>query len=991
MNSKYRTKGVINYSNRALGEGNFKYLGGSAEMYTSGGMAALKELRAKGTRSQISTFRQLSFKNRSGNNSLFRMRYQDPNLIFSGKFFNQVSLENEIEWCRGYIEHHRLAIIDYINVKTIVYSEFEKGNLEIAVDKIVEFFDSNGYSFSFIEMLLYLLNKIGGIEKQKDYRDKFNKRFPKTPLAFYMSAISQRTEDNLLFDNYRSSIILSIKKWDLDEKHANFYKYRLAGVQGFTKDEVSGLLLVHSFVSPFDLYEYLTEIKQDYSESFSKSFINLLQDIEDQANLPNLDFDISKSISSYNLNDEEIRNQLAKELLFLRWSGKSNYWKVYLYITSNITREWIYCHDSLNQSQVNFVLNDSFKMRANVMRLLSIGQNSQAAEQSALLGAEFPEMRELLPLIELNQIIDSKDFSNNVIKSIILDFFNKRYDDYKLRLRQKWYFEDAIEDNGFDKPSEMFSSVDGNSPIYQYFFSEVCIINNLSFLDIFQASREVDTERMYICSNLINLSPDKFGFLKEEVTSIVMKNAVADGIQMVDQSRIYVDVEAIQKWAYINLRDLFRRYIALEKINRENHSLEDISLFDVLDNRPELLRYLEVSNDEAGDILKSIIVSLREKFLFDPEYGLNSFLSMRIRHGTLGGTLKGPVSEYHLLTSKNRDGGDVVNPIILGRLSTSQDTVLITNLLKNFSDGFNKIIDRDIIPLFYVRSHEQPKGMITLTISENMLSPFKLTVVGMVEDDYSIFFGNIITYFKRLVSEELNDISNLLQNSIYDNINSLFAKLLEDLNLINSDFKEDLKNAVMSARQDTNQAINTVISWLTMADDEAIDSFFDFQQAINIALNSAINISRGFHPKIEVEIPSNVVDIGVEMPVVRQFSDIMYIVIDNASKHSGLPDPEISIALALEDETEKTSNLTMTISSRMAGLPTESQIIDLQEIEKSINHDSYKSRLAKEGKTGLIKIKNIVSVNRWHKYDFKYNDDKFEINITFPIRIVDYK
>src|SRR5690606_30814197 len=59
----------------------------------------------------------------------------------------------------------------------------------------------------------------------------------------------------------------------------------------------------------------------------------------------------------------------------------------------------------------------------------------------------------------------------------------------------------------------------------------------------------------------------------------------------------------------------------------------------------------DTQQSEATAIMLGIMSKLFNRFLTDPANGLNSYLSLRVRHGTLRGVLLGPIEEERLLLS----------------------------------------------------------------------------------------------------------------------------------------------------------------------------------------------------------------------------------------------------------------------------------------------------------------------------------------------------
>jgi hypothetical protein len=70
-----------------------------------------------------------------------------------------------------------------------------------------------------------------------------------------------------------------------------------------------------------------------------------------------------------------------------------------------------------------------------------------------------------------------------------------------------------------------------------------------------------------------------------------------------------------------------------------------------------LVSYFELPSSEADEILIRMISLLQERFLFDSSHGLDSYLSQRIRHGSIQNYLRNPVEEAQLVTQKDSQTG----------------------------------------------------------------------------------------------------------------------------------------------------------------------------------------------------------------------------------------------------------------------------------------------------------------------------------------------
>lgn len=182
-----------------------------------------------------------------------------------------------------------------------------------------------------------------------------------------------------------------------------------------------------------------------------------------------------------------------------------------------------------------------------------------------------------------------------------------------------------------------------------YFLSEVCDLSVLwQHVDVLKSSRQVYEERIRICKKVLEVK--KSTKLSKEISDIIQQEKIKSLTRKVDESKIYVDVSGICKKELESehtLFDIYQNFDMLKDDHREIISNDS----DDNDNN--------IATDDADEIkrniFKGIFAGVRDKFLFDPKFGLDFFLSTRIRHGTLMNQLRHSFEYYHLITNKNAD------------------------------------------------------------------------------------------------------------------------------------------------------------------------------------------------------------------------------------------------------------------------------------------------------------------------------------------------
>ena len=219
---------------------------------------------------------------------------------------------------------------------------------------------------------------------------------------------------------------------------------------------------------------------------------------------------------------------------------------------------------------------------------------------------------------------------------------------------------------------------------------------------VFKSVREVMDERSAICSNLYDRYQDKH--MNDEISAICRDIKIRELNNQVDESKIFVDVQSIKEHESEETKTLYELF---------STATNQVAFKEVLYG--ELLARLAkrgvtfVEVDEKGgikvsegpvelvnyrkDVLSQLFYTIRDQFLFNPKYGLDNYLSTRIRHGTLVNQLRNHFEERNLVT--NTIGGEyTINDYWIStqfRLRNT-DALQCIKLFKSFSKGIDGII-----------------------------------------------------------------------------------------------------------------------------------------------------------------------------------------------------------------------------------------------------------------------------------------------------------
>lgn len=245
-----------------------------------------------------------------------------------------------------------------------------------------------------------------------------------------------------------------------------------------------------------------------------------------------------------------------------------------------------------------------------------------------------------------------------------------------------------LEKEGVTLASELNINRDNNKQLY--FLSDVCDLSVLwQHVDVLTSSKFVYEERLKICKKLLEIIQTKR--ISREISDIIQQQKIKTLTRKVDESKIYVDVRAIQKKELDTVRSYFDLFQNVDTLSNDSN--------EVATGESEKVIQSDVTSDEIEKMRRTlfsrIFYGIRDKFLFDPKFGLEFFLSTRIRHGTLMNQLRHSFEAYDLVTRKDSD--ETYTPDYYWSEIKLKLDYNGRKQMKTYIDGFTKSIDNSIL------------------------------------------------------------------------------------------------------------------------------------------------------------------------------------------------------------------------------------------------------------------------------------------------------
>ena len=555
---------------------------------------------------------------------------------------------------------------------------------------------------------------------------------------------------------------------------------------------------------------------------------------------------------------------------------------------------------------------------------------------------------------------------------------------------------------------------EGKSQALIAFLSKVCIQHILKRDIILNPDgNKADELRVEILKVLISIDERNKKKYYAEITAITKQKSIKDRIKQINQSRIFVDTDNIKKENESALREDFNRYLAMKDLD------EGLISYDIYneDYINDLKKIVDEINEKIKTnavysqkmiILKGIITTITEEFLFNEKYGLNTFLSSRIRHGYCKKQLTTVFQEYNLLSKKKKNNSeeylyneywDAILP------DNANGSMEIKKYLSEFTLNIEKKVEDIKKNWLSIKYREENESILDYTLCVN--NCLLIDMDNII--DFNTFYDEIIDL---LWKHTLNHFA-ALREKIQIELLSFFQKELTLLSeKIGKISDVNVKNEVKTICNNINLCKSKIggttkefanvfekrdVSYLDFSMTDLVDTCVEIITKLNSGMSSV---------KLIRKIDDVALYKGENFPY---FVDAVNILINNALEHSGMTDlSELEIKINIEKEQDievlnllkeefdkkkiRVENLDFL---RLSISNTLSKDIDLLELQMKIaeifdktkDMETVKKYSQSEGGTGLYKLYKTFQYNINTAYSILYSieNQTFTITILFGV------
>lgn len=630
------------------------------------------------------------------------------------------------------------------------------------------------------------------------------------------------------------------------------------------------------------------------------------------------------------------------------------------------------------------------RLEIDALRIMAHLELENMLEAMDIFVAAFYENRNFIYIGSIDRIfqnikVQNHDTHDSILTPILCSlYFNyyPQHDDWDDIIWTMCY-EEYLEANNVQKPSALLPVIQGkvSDADLIHFLAEVCVPNVIGRSLAFNTYDEVLQERSFICEELIKRDPCHATRYRDELHCLTKRLLMRMTKRRVESGKIYVDLEGIRQMLSKEACERYNRYVDFQEGNitdlvlrfmdfRENSDLENI-------------RCLFTGKDAKQiDMLGEIVRQIRDIFVANNKYGLDSCLSVRIRHGILEGQLRSCFGRYNLITTKSPNDSYGKNRFWYTSALEPNILEINDNAFSCFSAHVDDIIQTLKTDLIQIRTEEKnPNALFDFTINRNFLECIGARIC--IDLTFEKFVDMMLQEMLNMTDASLKNVREVLEKQIDVQFQTALIELENSLVGLDSDCFDfrGLRDAIARARTEISSELKYVSQWFRMT---KTDGYSDYQLSLAVSISQEL-IEKSHSGSVLIfekfYIDESIKLCGKTLPNVV---DIFNILFDNVIKHSNLKS-EFHIWLRVCREGDQVLILMKNRVKQEDLSPT-----CLKQVEARLNNWDQSEYINTEGGSGLYKIAKILSIDLHSKNSIviNYVDDIYSIEIRAELKDV---
>ncbi len=737
------------------------------------------------------------------------------------------------------------------------------------------------------------------------------------------------------------------------------------------------------------LLKDLILLNEDFDRSLNK-LINLLDLLTSNDNF----FFLKKFVSYFEKFDSREIKYFENYLLFKGIGKLSNILKI-----SNENSELIerFLHNDIKNFSIENIFDHRFE------KLFKILKSKHTIDYQ-------PDENEFLKIAQLftknevsNRLIGfiiespyhlSEDISEKSLhfipRLILLHLYNLFKFSEDTQSEIAYILDEQLESRGIVKPSELLNVLSKFSHIKNliiYLYHEVISNDILELCNFSNKSKDVINERIKILSQLINIDQENSTIYHEEILILTTDLEFRFGLEYIDGSRIHVDEIPLLNLIIKDFGDSLDAYkqTAILGLNEAEKFPDSVDIY--LRNRGNPAHMFDAPKNEIHFLLLDTIHGILDYFLFHPKFGLDSFISKRIRHNSIIGYLRSAPEKYALITAFDKSNSSYVSNSYWLEKFPAEFSLKLDSLLSDYSEELDKFLVDIKQKYIQIKSVDNSEGLIFTNLTKDSLIYLESTMKDLdftneyfVQVCFEAFWAILETTSFKLIREKfISDFAwsaTEIHNSLSNNINSLREELC-DIHVDVTDIQHNIK----LSNSDIERKLKLAGDWF-LKKTMIHKNHYTLEKWLKISMIAAIWRHSSVLEKLTYTIKVKN-DYNLYTSYLIPLADIIQILVGNISEH---------VIPYILEPIELFIDVNLDASNQIIHYTFEHQVnpkivtngeLKLDNIRINIDKQSYSEKLRQEGNSGLYKIASIIYNNDDKGcLNFEFRNNKFIISMS---------
>jgi len=574
---------------------------------------------------------------------------------------------------------------------------------------------------------------------------------------------------------------------------------------------------------------------------------------------------------------------------------------------------------------------------------------------------------------------DLKDAASTVELSNAMSLISTKFADDRIRTYRRFALETFLHTNGMSLPSQLDgSSIDIAGTQLRYFLGRVCTPPMLDMLPELERTVDVLQERREICGALVAIDPDNSITWEAEVLAISRELTIQEGLQTFDGSRVHVDMDALFHVVKKEIAESYQRYESLDKDDDRSSEQFELAIKEIVRRESQAKNMLNLAVRESDELMISMAYRSLQQFLFNVPHGLDSYLSKRVRHGSIVGFIRSPAERDGLIAQRMEDGNYLRQETWADNVPDLAQRSALIDAIISFSRAVDEYLIRLRDVLLHVRSEEKPSGMIDVKLTGKeyaLIAP--LAEMGLPLDIFTRF---LLAFHRRQLRPSLIAVGQMIGTDLVQFVSEQFEMLRTRARsiLTSSDERAAFDSSAIDASVAMQAAVSAASLWFDPAD--LAPRIYTLAEVVTIADASVRAVTRNFDPELQM---SGDLQATVTEQTFAYLIDVLYVAFGNVAEHSGMGRrPNVTVETGIDPITG-----CVAIRVKNGFMPKTS----LAEVKEKLNQlrseiaDDQRLRARQDKGSGLHKIASIVTMDAQGQLDFDATGDTFEVFAKVPV------